>query len=248
MLRISVVVTLVAGAVVCSHAQQAAAPAPQSAAAPPPAVVTMQPLGQGVYLLANGGPHAIAALAEDGVVLADAKLASVTTQIKTAIAGLTKQPIRYVITSHNHTANNGGNATLAREGAVIVGHENARRRMAAGSRMERMSIAPFAADALPVVTFSGQFSIHLRGQTITATHVARAHTDSDVVISFKEANVVFGSDLCRSNEYPLIGTTEKGSVDGMIGALETIIALSDAQTKVVCAYGPVMSKIGRAHV
>ncbi|MGC3979952.1 MAG: MBL fold metallo-hydrolase [Steroidobacteraceae bacterium] len=203
--------------------------------------ITVQDLGSGVYLLANGGPISVAAIADDGVILADAKLASVTDKVRAAIGNLTQQPIRYVISSHNHTANNGGNESLAKGGAIVVGSEMTRKRMAEGSRMEKTTIQPFAVGALPVVTFTDQFAVHLQGQTVTAKYVSNAHTDSDVVISFKEANVIFASDLCRDGEYPLIGTTENGSVGGMINAIGTIINLSNDQTKIVCAYGPIKS-------
>lgn len=205
--------------------------------------ISVQDLGHGVYLLGNGGPNSLAAVASDGVVLADAKVASVTEKVRAVIAGLTPQAIRYVITSHNHSANNGGNEKLAASGAVIVGHENARRRMAEGSRMERTTIAPFPPGALPTLTFSDSMTITLDGQTVVAKYVANAHTDSDVVVLFKEANVLFVSDLFRVGEYPLIGVTENGSVDGLIGAIDTILSMSDGQTKIIGAYG---SPVGKA--
>jgi cyclase len=234
--------------VLCLHSLTGAAQ--ETSAAPARAAVAsveilVQDLGHGVYLLGNGGPNALAAVAGDGVILVDAKVASVTDKLKAAVAGFTPKAIRFVITSHNHSANNGGNQKLAEAGAIIIGHENARRRMAEGSRMERTTIAPFPAGALPTLTFTESITVALDGQTAVAKYVRNAHTDSDIVVLFREANVLFVSDLYRPGEYPLIGVTENGSVDGMISAIDTILSMSDAQTKIIGAYG---SAVGRAEL
>ena len=47
------------------------------------------------------------------------------------------QPIRYVVNTHLHGDHTAGNEAMAKLGAVIVSHENMRKRMAAASRPTR---------------------------------------------------------------------------------------------------------------
>src|SRR5262245_1318526 len=99
---------------------------------PPPKfdmVVKTVKLTDSLYILEGAGGNVAVFVWEDGALLIDDKLAPVSAQIKAAVAAITPKPIRFVVNSHWHRDHSGGNEALATDGAVIVAHENVRRRM-----------------------------------------------------------------------------------------------------------------------
>jgi glyoxylase-like metal-dependent hydrolase (beta-lactamase superfamily II) len=67
-----------------------------------------------------------------------------------AVGRISRQPIRYVVNTHLHGDHTAGNEAMARLGAVIISHDNMRKRMAAPQ-----SNAPSAA-GLAGADFYGQ--------------------------------------------------------------------------------------------
>ena len=81
-------------------------------------------------------------------------------------------------------------------------------------------------------------TIHLNGQDIHALHVEHAHTDGDSFLHFRQANVIHTGDLWFNGMYPFIDTESGGSVDGAIVAVEAILAVANADTKIIPGHGP----------
>jgi glyoxylase-like metal-dependent hydrolase (beta-lactamase superfamily II) len=69
-------------------------------------------------------------------------------------------------------------------------------------------------------------------------HVEPAHTDGDSVVHFRKANVIHTGDLYFNGIYPFIDVERKGSIDGMIRAADTLLALCDEETKIIPGHGP----------
>ncbi|NND55118.1 MAG: MBL fold metallo-hydrolase, partial [Gammaproteobacteria bacterium] len=94
--------------------------------------------------------------------------------------------------------------------------------------------------AWPVLTFSDEMTLHLNGQTIHARHVKRpAHTDGDAIIYFEEANVIHMGDTFFLGLYPVIDLSAGGTADGMIAAIDNVLAEADADTVIIPGHGPV---------
>lgn len=63
----------------------------------------------------------------------------------------------------------------------------------------------------PTVTYDGELIFHMGGEEIHVFHPARAHTDGDSIIYFKNANVAHWGDGFANNWVPVIDAGSNGS-------------------------------------
>jgi cyclase len=201
-------------------------------------------LGKGVYMLTGAGGNMGLSVGDDAVFLIDDEYAPLTPKIRAAIAALTPKPVRFVLNTHWHFDHTGGNKDHGEAGALIVAHDNVRKRLSTTQFMEafKQSYPPLPKAGLPVVTFNDTVTFWLNGDTITAFHVAPAHTDGDAIVYFHGANVVHMGDVFVSAGFPLIDLSSGGSIHGFITGTERVLRVIDANTKVIPGHGPLADK------
>ena len=193
-------------------------------------------LGHGVYLLGWQGGDSLILVGEDGVLLVDTSVAQMGEKIKAAIARVSDKPIRLVINTHAHADHFGANELMAQGGALIVGQEKLRERMAKGQYLAafKQTIPPSPPAALPAVTYADTLTIHFDGETVQLFHSPRAHTDNDTLVYFKRANVIHASGTFGGDRsYPFFDMSSGGSLAGMISAEEKMLSLSDGKTRII---------------
>ncbi len=195
-------------------------------------------LGSGVYMLMGRGGNLGLSVGDDGAFLVDDQFAPLTEKIQAAISAVTNEPMKFVLNTHWHGDHTGGNENLGQAGALIVAHDNVRRRLDPESFRDligRSNQAP--PDALPVVTFSEELNFYWNGERIHVFHVANAHTDGDAIVVFENANVVHMGDTFFNSFYPFIDVQSGGSVNGMIAAAERVLEIVGPDTKIIPGHG-----------
>jgi cyclase len=207
---------------------------------PPPLTFETTKVADGVYLLRGAGGNIGVCTGPDGAFLIDDELAPFTKALREAVAAVSPRPLRFVLNTHWHFDHTGGNKDLGESGVVIVAHDNVRARMSTDQFIASINHKEPAAPAvaLPVVTFDNRLTLHLNGDDVEAIHVPPAHTDGDALIVFKKANVIHAGDLFFNGFYPFIDLSSGGSFEGMIGAADRLLALSDEKTKIIPGHGP----------
>ncbi|MFH1079239.1 MAG: MBL fold metallo-hydrolase [Pseudomonadota bacterium] len=199
-----------------------------------------------VYMLTGAGGNIGISAGKDGVFMIDASYAPLVEKIKAAIGTFSAKPIRFVVTTHWHQDHASGNENLAREGVIVVAHENVRKRLGSEQFVEffNRKIPPMPESALPIITFSRDISFHLNEDDILIFHVVPSHTDGDAIVHFKRFGVIQTGDLYFNGLYPFIDLSAGGSVDGVITAIKQVIDLCDSNTKVIPGHGPLSDKAG----
>jgi cyclase len=201
-------------------------------------------IGEGVYMLAGAGGNLGLSVGEDAVFLVDDEFAPLTEKVKAAIAAISDKPVRFVLNTHWHFDHAGGNENLGQGGALIVAHDNVRKRMSVDHFITdlNMKIQASPKVALPVVTFAESATFHINGDEIQAVHVPPAHTDGDSFVHFRKANVLHMGDTFFNGFYPFFDMSTGGSFDGMIAAAEKALSMCDASTKIIPGHGPLGDK------
>ena len=203
------------------------------------------PLSDGIYMLKGDGGNIGMSIGEDGTFLVDDQFAPLSDKIKAAIATLTDKPIKFVVNTHWHFDHVGGNENFANAGAIVVAHNNVRKRMATEQFIEafQRKVPPSPNGALPMVTFRNGTTFHMNNQTIGVQHIQLpAHTDGDSIVYFEEANVLHTGDTYFNGSYPFIDTSSNGSLLGMITAAKQMLGFTDAETQIIPGHGPLSNK------
>jgi cyclase len=194
-----------------------------------------------VSMLEGAGGNIGVCAGPDGVFLIDDQFAPLTDKIRDAVAKIQTGPIRFVLNTHWHGDHTGGNENLGKAGVLIVAHDNVRVRMASEqfSKIFDRKTPASPAPALPVVTFTEAVTFYLNGDEIHAFHVPPAHTDGDAIVHFRRANVVHAGDVFFNGNYPVIDLDSGGSVEGVIAAVDRIVAVANAETRIIPGHGPI---------
>ncbi len=191
-------------------------------------------MGGNVYMITGAGGNLGVSVGEDGIILIDDQYAPLAPRIKAALHELSDKDVLYVLNTHWHGDHTGGNEFFG-ESAPIVSHHNVRKRLAEGSADREIEPAP--KEALPVLTFGDDLTLHLNGEDIQAIHLPHGHTDGDIAIFFPMSNVVHMGDHYFQGRFPFIDLASGGSVRGMIRNVNMMIDMLPADVKVIPGHG-----------
>ncbi|MBZ5687338.1 MAG: MBL fold metallo-hydrolase [Acidobacteriia bacterium] len=198
-----------------------------------------------VYMLQGAGGNIGASVGEDGIVVVDDQYAPLADKIQAALKGITALPVRFIINTHYHEDHTGGNAYFQKQ-APIIAHDNVRKRLESGGvagngGSVHFDAKPAPKEALPIITFDHDVTVHLNGEDIRALYFPAGHTDGDSVIFFPKSNVVHMGDDFVTYGFPFIDVDSGGSIDGMIDGVEKVIAQVPADVRIIPGHGPISS-------
>ena len=198
-------------------------------------------LGERITLITGAGNNVLALAGDNGSLLVDAGDAAQAPDVL-RLAG----KVSTVFNTHYHLESTGGNDAMAKAGATIVAHLNTKLWMTQEiirDWEDGKVYPPRAKASLPTEAFratSGEMTI--AGERIEYGLLTQAHTDGDLFVHFKNANVLAVGDAVQPGRLPALDWFCGGWIGGMQNAQKALLDRADDQTKIVPAMGPVMTK------
>jgi cyclase len=217
------------------------------------APVQTQKLADNVTMFSGPGGSVVVLNGPDGKFVVDTFVAPAWPKLKEALDGLGNAPLKYVIDTHWHFDHTDNNAPLHAAGATVLAHENTKKRMSEphdlpvlyrgpDGALAGLHFDPSPAEVLPQQTFAASHKLQANGETLALQHFAPAHTDSDIYVHFKNANVISMGDTFFNGMYPYIDPGTGGNITGMIAAADKVLSLAGNDTKIVPGHGPLGNK------
>ena len=193
-----------------------------------------------VYMLSGAGGNITLQVGKEGVLVVDTGLSDMTDKVVAAIRKISDGPIRYMVNTHVHPDHTGGNEKIAGLGSTIVGGNVTGDIADAGkgaaviahqTLLDRMSAKDgnqpaYPSGAWPTDTYDDEKDLFFDGEGIQVMHQPAAHTDGDSFVFFRRSDVVSAGDIFVTTGYPIIDLARGGSLQGIIDALNRLIAIT----------------------
>jgi cyclase len=212
---------------------------PRASSAQQPGVVD---LNARLSLVSTGRTNVLALSSTDGLVLVDSGAPEVADALMASLRPLGR--VNTVFNTHFHTENTGGNEALRQAGAAIIAHENTRLWMATPTWLpaEDRYRQPRPKGAHPTKTFYTEGSLQTAGERIDYGYLIEAHTSGDIFVFFRDSNVLAAGDIASPARDPELDYLTGAWIGGRADALARLVDLANADTMIVPAFGPVMTR------
>ena len=173
----------------------------------------------------------------DGVLLVDTYPANLTDALLAEIRKISDRPIRYILNTSADADHTGGNLAIAKIGrpvaafsnggltqdtAAILSQDNVLIRMSSPKKGD----AALPSGAWPILTFIDKRDFYFNGEPIQLIAQPAAHTDGDMIVFFRNSNVIAAGDVFNTLSYPVIDVERGGSIQGEVDALNRLLDLA----------------------
>jgi len=153
-------------------------------------------------------------------------------------------PVAFLFNTDWHPEHTGSNLAVAQNTGQIIAHEFTKQYLSIDRYVEwrNKTYKALPAKALPTKTFTRAGSMTFGGQTIEYAPLGQSHTDGDIYVFFRDANVLVVGDMMTAGKYPVADYTSGGWLGGLMTATKTLLDLTNAGTRIVPGEGPVQTR------
>jgi len=217
---------------------------PPRLSAPAPGEVQVLPVQGNVHVIVGAGGNITVQAGEEGVLLVDAGLASMSAKVLAAIKTISPRPLRYIINTTEFDDHVGGNAAIADTGEIIpfreanytAGPQGAlditKASVIAYYTMFHRLAAPtgktpkIPEEGWPDNTFSiSQKRLSFNDEPVVIVH-RPSNTDGNTIVLFRKSDVVSAGDLLDLTGYPVIDAAGGGSISAFVESLNRLIDIT----------------------
>jgi hypothetical protein len=197
-----------------------------------------------VLVFATRTGNVVALVGPDGALLIGTPSADSTERISGELAKRTKSPARYVLIAPEDPAHSEGDAGWGRRGAFVAMQEKALERIGGhvmgAPKPPSEEFVKMGVDR-PRVSFSEVMSFDLNGEAVHIVKQKPGYSDSDALVHFHLAKLVYWGEAFPGDGYPEIAFAQGGTLDGL---LKTLGGWTDPGFQVVPARGEVTTGAG----
>jgi cyclase len=196
-------------------------------------------------VLDGGGANLVAFPTSDGLILVDSGAPKNGDKILAALKSFAPNAkVTTLFNTHHHSDQTGNNEVLSAAGAKIIAHKRTLEWMSSDHWVpaeDRYEIARPKA-ARPTETFLTTGSLKTGGEQIDYGYLTLAHTNGDIYVFFRNSNVLAVGDVASPLRDPALDYFTGAWIGGRVDAMDILLKLANEQTRIVPAYGPIMSK------
>ncbi|HEY9462069.1 MAG TPA: MBL fold metallo-hydrolase [Vicinamibacterales bacterium] len=210
-----------------------------------PAKVTTTPLNDYLHLISGAGANVLLVSSGDGLVLVNGGSSEQSNEVLKAVAAQSRgKRLTTLLNSDWCADHTGSNEAVGSISAEIIAHENTKQYLANDQFVEwqKRTYKAKPKVALPTKTFLTKGSLTAGSERIDYGHLGQAHTDGDIYVHLPTANVLMTGHAMTVGKYPIADYTTGGWLGGLLTATKTLLDLSNAQTRVIPATGPVQTR------
>lgn len=218
---------------------------PARAFAQESARITTISLGNNLFNLTGAGTNVLAMTGPDGIVMVDGGLIEHAASLLQAVSRLPGGgSVHTLFNTCWFPEQTGSNQILGQAGATIIAHENTRLWMTTDITRpwEQHTFQPFPVAARPNKTFYDKDAITVNNERIEYGYLPQAHTDGDIYIFFPKSNILAVGGVISAGGWPVIDWWTGGWIGGLVTGIETLLKVSNAQTRIMPANGPVLTR------
>jgi glyoxylase-like metal-dependent hydrolase (beta-lactamase superfamily II) len=189
----------------------------------------------------DGGGNVLAFSTGDGFVLVDGGAPNSFDGIMASLGANAR--VTTLFNTHHHVDQTGNNERFS-TGSKIIAHKRTLEWMSADHWIqadERYEKARPKA-ARPTETFLTTGSLTAGGEQIDYGYLTLAHTNGDIYVHFRNANVLAVGDVASPLRDPALDYLTGAWIGGRVDSMDVLLMLANEQTRIVPAYGPVLSK------
>ena len=208
------------------------------------AAVLALPLQQSgkLSVIDGGGANVVLFSSPDGFVLVDGGAPKSFEKVMASLGANAK--VKTLFNTHHHLDQTGNNEMFSAAGAKIIAHKRTLEWMSSDHWIqaeERYEKARPKA-ARPTETFLTTGSLKTGGEQIDYGYLTLAHTNGDIYVFFRNANVLAVGDVASPLRDPELDYLTGAWIGGRVDSMDILLKLANEQTRIVPAYGPTMSK------
>lgn len=206
--------------------------------------LTVTELGERLFMISGGGGNVTVFHPNEGVLLVDGGSMERSDEVLRLVRKRTGQRrIHTLFNTHWHWDQTGSNLALGNAGTRIIAHENTRLWLTVDvdSKWENRKYSPLPRKAQPNQTFYTPGHLTFGGATIEYALMPEAHTDGDIYVFFREANVLVAGDVVSVGAYPILDTASNGWITGNLNGVTKLKTLCNDSTRIVPGKGAVQA-------
>lgn len=216
-----------------------------AAAAKDASALTVSDINDKLFVISGGGGNVTVFNSPEGVLLVDGGSPERSAEVLKLVKKRTgASKIHTLFNTHWHWDQTGSNEALGKAGTRIIAHENTKLWLTTdvNSKWQNRVYKPLPKQALPNQTIYTTASLQFGGEQIDYGYLPQAHTDGDLYVYFKNANVLVASDVISAGSYPVIDYCTNGWIGGLANATQALLGLSNDSTRIVAGLGPTLTR------
>lgn len=202
--------------------------------------LTVTELGERLFVISGGGGNVTVFHPDEGVLLVDGGSRERSEDVLALVRKRTGQKrIHTLFNTHWHWNQTGSNVALSKSHTRIIAHENTRLWLGVDvdSKWEGKKYPRLPEKARPNQTFYTPQSMTFGDETLDYALMPEAHTDGDIYVFFRKANVLVGADVVSVGAYPILDVASNGWITGNLNGVTALKDLCTPQTRIVPGLG-----------